>query len=181
MTLSLQCSSFICCQRHWIWHQLHDLVKFVDSHVTIFESLGIAQFLNWEKCTRLFKNSLELTILTKSYHQNVLTWTRGKCDWVANRGVFRTLHKFLLLATWDYLSTSNFSVSEVRASGVYYTWFMKWRCGMHTKLRGLVWAHQARHYAKHIEKPFLLTRYETPMTLIGYCHWTAIRWLLYNS
>ena len=82
--------------------------------------------LELRKCPKLFKNSLGLTKLIKSYNRNVLKWTRGKCDWVANIGVFRMLHKFLLLAAWDCLTKTKFSVSKVRANGVYYTWFMKW-------------------------------------------------------
>ena len=41
--------------------------------------------------------------------------------------------------------------------------------GTCTKLLWLVWVHQALRYAKHIEKVLLLTRYETLMSLIGYC------------
>ena len=41
--------------------------------------------------------------------------------------------------------------------------------GALTNLHWLVWVHQAWRYVMQLEKVLLLTHYETPMTLIGYC------------
>ena len=143
--MSSQCSSFICCQRHWILTSCVTWWGWWTLTLLFLEQSRNSPILELRKCTKVFKNSLGLTILTKSYHRYVLKWTRGKCDC------------FISSFYWQHrIAWPNQNSVFQRCEPVVYARHGLWNddCGMHTKLSSLVWAHQAWHCAKHIEKPF---------------------------